>query len=747
MAIQPSVSRRGFLWTGGAVVVRFALASALPDGVSAQTRAGASPGGDKPPDPKFVDSFLAIHSDGSVTLFTSRVDVGTGLAIAMSQMAAEELGIPVDRIKFVSGDTAVTPDHGGTGGSTGIPQGAVRVRQAAATLHQHLLTLGSEQLKRPAAELVLVNGEVRPPGGGTGVGIGALAGDKRLMLAVDPKAALKNPSTYTIVGKPVPRPDIPGKCTGEHPYLQNLRVPGMLHARVIRPAAIGAKLLSVDESSLRGIPDAQVVRVENFLAVVAKDEWAAVRASKALKASWSDWQGLPGSEGLDRHVRESAVDHNQVIVTKGDTAAALSSATKQLSASYSWPFQSHASLGPSCAVADVKAEGATVWTASQGPHGLRNNFAKVFGIPAEKLRVVYMDGSGSYGTNGGDDAAADAFLISKTLGKPVRVQWSREDEHARDPKGPAQLLELRGGLDAAGNIVAWETQMYNPKNVQGNRALLAADAAGLAQGQGQGTNSMTQNTDPPYAVPNIHVVTHWLKETPLRLSNLRAPGKIGNVFAVESFTDELAAAAGADPLQFRMKGLNDPRAMDVLQRMAEMIGWQTRPSPNPERSQGALAIGRGMAYNRYKQAENYVAMAMEVAVERATGRVMVRRVACAHDLGLVVNPDGLRNQIEGSILQTLGRALHEEVKFDRSRVTSVDWKSYPILTFPEVPKIEVALIDRPSLRPYGAGEAATAPVAAALANAIFDATGIRLRTAPFTRERVQAAFGATAARA
>jgi CO/xanthine dehydrogenase Mo-binding subunit len=747
MAIQPSVSRRGFLWTGGAVVVRFALRSALPDSVSGQTRAGASPGGDKLPDPKFVDSFLAIHSDGSVTLFTSRVDVGTGLAIAMSQMAAEELGIPVDRIKFVSGDTAVTPDHGGTGGSTGIPQGAVAVRQAAATLHQHLLILGSEQLKRPAAELVLLNGEVRPAGGGTGVGIGTLAGDKRLMLAVDPKAALKNPSTYAIVGKPVPRPDIPGKCTGEHPYLQNFRVPGMLHARVIRPTAIGAKLLSVEESSLRGIPDTQVVRVENFLAVVAKDEWAAVRASKALKASWSDWQGLPGSEGLDRYVRESAVDHDQVIVTKGDTAAAISSAAKQFSASYSWPFQSHASLGPSCAVADVKAEGATVWTASQGPHGLRNNFAKVFGIPAEKLRVVYMDGSGSYGTNGGDDAAADAFLISKTLGKPVRVLWSREDEHAWDPKGPAQLLELRGGLDAAGNIVAWETQMYNPKNVQGNRALLAADAAGLAQGHGQATNSMTQNTDPPYAVPNIHVVTHWLKETPLRLSNLRAPGKIANVFAVESFMDELAAAAGADPLQFRMKGLNDQRAMDVLKRMAEMIGWQTRPSPNPERSQGALAIGRGMAYNRYKQAENYVAMAMEVAVERATGRVMVRRVACAHDLGLVVNPDGLRNQIEGSILQTLGRALHEEVKFDRSHVTSVDWKSYPILTFPEVPKIEVALIDRPSLPPYGAGEAATAPVAAALANAIFDATVIRLRTAPFTLERVRAAFGATAARA
>lgn len=734
-----AISRRDFLWTGGAVVVSFTLSAALPQKGAAQN-AGASASPPKSLDPNQVDSFLAFDSDGSGTLYTSRVDVGTGLRIAMIQMAAEELGVSVDRIGFVSGDTALTPNHGGTGGSRGVPQGAVAIRQAAATLRQHLLSLGAEQLQRPVAELVLSDGRVRPANGGQGVGIGDLIGGRAVALQVDPQAPLKNPAEYTVVGKPIPRPDIPGKCTARHPYLQDFTVPDMLHARVIRPPAIEAQLLSVDESSIRHIPDVSVVRIQNFLAVVASDEWAAIRAATELKANWSEWQGLPGSEGLDRHIRQTAVVRDDSVVSRGDAAAAMTAAAKQLSATYSWPLQSHASLGPACAVADVRADGATVWTASQGPHSLRNYFAKVFGIPAEKLRLVYLDASGSYGTNGGNDAAADALLISKTIGKPVRVQWSREDEHGWDPKGPAQLLALRGGLNAEGRLLAWETQMWNPNNLPGSRPVLAADAAGIPQDHGQSTRSMTQNTDPPYAVPNLQVTAHWLTVTPLRLSNLRAPGKIANVFAVESFTDELAAAAGTDPVEFRLRGLTDPRATEVLQRAATMIGWQSRPAPNPRPAQGNVRLGRGVAYVRYKQEENYVGMAMEVAVDRASGRISVRRVTCAHDCGLVVNPDGLRNQIEGCILQTLGRALHEEVTFDRSRVTSVDWRSYPILTFPEVPTIDIALVDRPTLPPYGAGEPATAPVAAALANAVFDAAGIRLRTVPFTPERVLAAF-------
>jgi CO/xanthine dehydrogenase Mo-binding subunit len=393
-------------------------------------------------------------------------------------------------------------------------------------------------------------------------------------------------------------------------------------------------------------------------------------------------------------------------------------------------------------VADARENGATVWSSTQGTFGLRSNLAKVFGMPQEKIRVIYMDGSGSYGTNGASDAAADALLLSREAGQPVRVQWMRHDEHGWDPKGPAQLLDVRAGIDADGNIVAWETQMWLPGGPQGERALVGPELAGMAQEHGQGAGLMTMNADPPYTTPHVRVVAHQLKTTPLRLSNLRAPGKIGNVFAVESFTDELAAAAGMDSVAFRRRGLTDKRALEVLERAAAMIGWQQRRSPNPDNSGGNLAIGRGLAYARYKQAENYVAIAMEVAVNRSTGEITVRRIACAHDCGLIVNPDGLRNQVEGNIMQTLSRTLHEEVRFDRSTVTTADWGSYPILRFPEAPALEVALIDRPDQPSYGAGEAASAPVAAAVGNAVFDATGVRLRAVPFTPARVKTALAA-----
>jgi nicotinate dehydrogenase subunit B len=698
------MNRRDFLRTSSVVIVTFTFERTISESAFAQdTNLG------KPVDPREVDSFLAIHADGTVTIYTSKVDVGTGLSIAMTQIVAEELGIPVDRISVVEGDTALTPDQGGTGGSTGITRGGTELRQAAATARQALLKLG-------------VNADM--------TNIGTVAGGKRLDLKVDAKAPLRDPSSYRIVGKPILRPDVPKKCTGTNMFLQDFSVPGMLHGRVIRPSSVGAKLISVDEASIRSIPDVRVIRIQNFLGVVANDEWAAVRAAKALKTTWSESQTLPGSERLDGFVRGTAIERDETIVNRGDPGTALSSTAKQLSATYWWPFQSHASLGPSCAVVDFRPEGTTIWTASQGPHGLRANFARVFGIPEEKLRVIFMDGSGSYGSNGNDDAAADALLLSRAVGKPVRVQWMREDEHAWDPKGPPQLLDIRGALDAENRIAAWETQMWLPANVQGSRPLLAVDDAGIAQPHGRGAGQISQNGDPPYAAPNVKVVVHWLKETPLRLSNLRAPGKIANVFAVESFTDELAAAAGIDPVEFRLRGITDARAIDVIKRATEMIGWESRPSPNSRPQSGNVRVGRGMAYMRYKQMENYVAMAMEVAVDRSSGKINVRRITCAHDCGLVVNPDGLRNQIEGCILQTLGRTLHEETTFDRSRVTSVDWKSYPILSFPEVPAVDVALIDRPALPPMGAGEAATAPVAAALANAVFDATGVRLRRVP-----------------
>jgi CO/xanthine dehydrogenase Mo-binding subunit len=740
MYSTPLLSRRELLKSGGALVVSFAFGRVAGTAASFQTPSDST--ASKSLDPQQVDSFLAIHADGSVTIFTSKVDVGTGMRIAIAQMAAEELGVSVERMRVVDGDTALSPDQGGTGGSTGLIRGGTEIRQAAATARQALISLAAERLGRPAAELTIANGEVSPRSGGAGISVAALVGDRRLSLKTDPKAPLKSPSEYSVVGKPRVRPDVPAKCTGQHTYLQDFTLPNMAHGRVVRPPAFGARLLSVDEASIRDIP-ARVVRIENFLAVVADNEWAAVRAARSLKATWSEWEGLPGHEALEAYVRGADVDKEEVVVNRGDVSAVMSGAARTLSATYYWPCQSHGSLAPSCSVADVQRDRATVWTSSQGSHGLRSNLARIFGFPEEAVRVVYLDGSGSYGGNGADDAAADAFLLSKTVGRPVRVQWMRQDELGWDPKGPQQLLDVRAALDSDGRVVAWQNEMWVPTTRPGARPLVGIDAAGLTQPHGQGAGSLAQNGDPSYEVPNAKVFVHWLKDTPLRPSNLRAPGKIANVFAVESFTDELAASAVVDPIAFRMRAMKDPRAIDVVKRVAEMIKWEPRPSPNPRASEGDWLVGRGMAFMRYKQAENYVAMAMEVAVNRSTGRIAVRRIVCAHDCGLVVNPDGLRNQVEGCIVQTLSRTLHEEVTFNRSRVTSVDWATYPILRMPEAPAVEVALVDHPEVPLVGAGVAATAPVAAALGNAVFDATGTRLRRVPFTPERVKAALTRT----
>jgi CO/xanthine dehydrogenase Mo-binding subunit len=718
------------------LIVSFAFRD-LSD-VAAQTSAGADAG--RPLDPKLVDSCLAIHRDGAVTVYTSKVDVGTGMRVAMAQMVAEELGVAAARVTVVDGDTARCPNHGGTGGSTGLTRGGTAVRQAAATARQALLGLAATQLKRPAGELTIVAGEVRPASGGRGISVASLIGDRRLDVAVDPAAPLMPPSRYSVVGTSPARPDVPAKCTGRYTYIQDVSVPGMLHARVIRPPSLGATLTTVDETSVRHLPEVRVVRVESFLAVVARDEWAAVRAARELAHTWSDWQGLPGHDNLERYLRDGVVERDQTFVTRGTIETAMESAARKLSATYFWPCQSHASLGPSCAVADVRDEGTTIWTSSQVTYGLRATLSRVFGLDAEKVRVVFVEGSGSYGTNGADHAAADAVLISKTIRQPVRVQWSRQDELGWDPKGPQQLLDIRAGVDASGRLVAWDTEMWIPTNRRGARVLLAAQAAGIPQDSGRDAAAIFENGDPSYETPNVRVLGHWMRDTPLNPSNLRAPGKPGNVFAVESMIDEVAAAVQVDPLAFRTGQLTDPRALDALARASKAFGWQPRPSPNPGRAAGALLAGRGMAYVRYKQAENYIATFMEVAVERASGAIGVRRVVCAHDCGLIVNPEALRNQIEGAIVQTLSRALHEEVQFDRSKVTSVDWATYPLLRFPEVPSIEVILINRPDQPLWGAGEAAAVPVAAALGNAFFDATGVRLRRVPFTRDRVKAAL-------
>jgi CO/xanthine dehydrogenase Mo-binding subunit len=688
-------------------------------------------------DPNELDSFLAVDGDGTVTLFCGKVDLGQGLRIAMRQIAGEELGIGVDKIKYVEGDTALTPDQGRTSGSNGIQRGGMQIRRAAATAREALIALAAQRLNLSADDLVAAEGEVRPKNGGAGLRFAELIGTRSFNLKLNPKAPLKDPSHYTLVGKPLPRPDVPAKCTGTFTYMQDFVLPDMVHARVIRPPAVGAQLVAVDETSIKDLPGAKVVRIRDFLAVTADDEWTAIRAARALRAQWSAWSGLPEQDKLAATLRADRDVTDEVLLSRGQAAANAPGAMTR-SATFFWPMQSHASIGPSCAVADVTETSATIWTASQGTHGNRKTFARFLRLPEEAVRLIYLDGAGCYGMNGHEDAAADAAILARAIGRPVRVQWSREDEHGWDPKGPPQLLDVSGAVDSSGRILSWRTEMWLPQTTRGlpDIPLLSPAAAGLDDVRGLQPGLISQNADPPYATDNVQVLVHWLKDTPLRPAPIRSPGKPANCFAVESFADELAAAAGVDPVEFRLRGLQNPRGVEVIKRAAALMNWQARPSPGPTPS-AALARGRGFAYVHYKHSESHVAMGMEVAVERSSGRIKVERVACAFDCGQIINPDGARAQVEGSILQTLSRALMEEVKFDRSRVTSLDWSSYPILRFPDVPKLDIALIDRPTEPPVGAGEAACTTVAAALANAVFDATGARLRTVPFTPARVK----------
>jgi CO/xanthine dehydrogenase Mo-binding subunit len=728
-------SRRAIL-KGGALTVGFAL-TGLPAQAIAQV-ANAAP---RALDAKEVDSFLAVNGDGTVTLFCGKVDLGQGLRIAMPQIAAEELGIGVDKIKFVEGDTALTPDQGRTSGSNGIQRGGMQIRQAAATARKALVEIAAQRLNAKPEDLVARGGEVRPKAGGAGISFANLIGGRQFDLKLDAKAPLKDPASYTIVGKPLARPDVPAKCFGTHVYIHDFAVPNMLHARVIRPAAVGAKLVSVDESSIKNIPSAKVVRVKDLLAVVADDEWSVIRASRALRAQWSEGTGLPAQADLAAALRADPGIVDETLVNKGSRAAQRPDGAKALTATYYWPMQSHASIGPSCAIADVRADAATVWTASQGTHGNQTTFARFLGLPKDKVRLIYLEGSGCYGMNGHEDAAADAAILSRAVGRPVRVQWTREDELGWDPKGPPQLITISGAVAPDGRILDWRTELWIPNTTRGlpNIPLLAPEAAGLDHVPGLNPGLISQNGDPSYAAESIQVIAHWLKDAPLRPAPIRSPGKPANCFAVESFVDELAAAIGADPVEFRLRGLEDPRAIEVIKRTASLMKWQPRPNQGVGANNG-VARGRGISFVHYKHSETYVGMGMEVAVDRASGQIAIERVVCAHDCGQIINPDGVRAQVEGSILQTISRVLMEEVMFDRSRVVSVDWASYPILRFSAVPRIDIELIDRPTEKPVGAGEAACTAVGAALANAVHDATGTRLRTVPFMPERVKAAL-------
>jgi nicotinate dehydrogenase subunit B len=728
------ISRRQALIGSGALIVSFSLAGSSGDALAQGT---------KPVTLTEVDSFLTINKAGLVTIYSGKVDLGTGVTTALRQIVAEELDVPMSHIELVQGDTLLTPDQGNTWGSLTIQIGGMQIRQASAAARQALLAeaakkLGTDQLTVSAG--VVSDGRKK-------VSYGDLIGGKNFSITLDPKQPVKEkaPKDYTVVGKSQPRVDIPDKATGRFTYMQDFRVPGMLHGRVVRPPAIGAKLESVDDNALKNISGiVKVVREGDFLAVVASNEWDAVRGATAIKATWSKSETLHDQAKLWEHVRATKIAKEEEYGKVGNTAEAMAKeGVKLIKATYDFAIHTHGSIGPSCAVAEFKDGTLTSWSASQATHALRKQLAQMFALPPEKVRCLYLEGAGCYGRNGHEDAAADAALLAKAMGRPVRVQWSRADEHGWDPKGPPTLMDMRASMDAEGNVTAWEGDFYMPQQTPGGFLvpLVAATLSGMPAADHIAPGNVFQNSAVQYKFPNTKSVCKRLETTPFRPSWIRTPGRMQNTYANECFMDELAAAANMDPLAFRLKYLDDKRGIELLDRMAKVAKWDKRPSP--QKASGNVLKGRGMAYVKYELVRTYIGAVAEVEIDRRTGVIKVPKFFVVHDCGQVINPDGLKNQIEGSVMQTVSRTLIEELKFDRSQVTSLNWASYPIMTFPQAPEIVIELIDRPTEKPWGAGEPAAAVIPSAISNAVFDATGVRLRSIPYTPSKVLTAMQAT----
>jgi nicotinate dehydrogenase subunit B len=746
-----TLSRRQFLKGTGALIVSFNL---FPPAGKVFAQFAKLPSGDI--DPQSLDSWIAISPDGTVTFFTSKVEIGTGIQTALAQIIAEELDVPFHRVILDSGDTEKTIEQGSTVGSRTIERAGPQVRQAAAAARHELLKLAAERLGVPAEKLTVQDGVVRVIGDATKkASYAELIGGKKFNtkisasgtgwdMKVAPEVKAKDPKSYKIVGQSVARVEIPAKVTGEHSYIHDVRVPGMLHGRVVRPPVINTEPVSIDQESIKGIPGVvMIAREGKFVGVVAKTEWAAIKAAQALKVNWSKpTSKVPATpDELFAYLKNTKPVRSVKPVDKGNLNAAFSQAQKTYQASYRWPFQMHGMIGPSCAIADVKGDKATIWSGPQGPFRTRGTIAKLLNIPEQNVRIIYHEASGSYGRMSTDDGAEDAALLSRAASAPVRVQWSRQDEHGWEPKGPAQLDEVKAAIDGEGKLVAWDFVDYSqPWTASGVTPLLASLQVGMRPNNPGGPNG-TQGAGEIYAIPNQkivaeHIPWHFPEPIPLRTSNLRAPGDLARCFAAESLFDEIAADLKIDPVEFRQRHLTEnKRGSECLKAAADRAKWERRPSPAPG-SSGNIARGRGIALTQ--RANAYVAAVADVEVDKSTGKVVVKRIVCSHDCGLIVNPDGVRNQVEGNIIQGVSRALLEEVTFDGNGVTSLDWATYPILKFTEVPELDIVLINRPEMAPLGAGEQATIHIPAAIANAIFDAVAVRLREAPFTPKRVLA---------
>ncbi|MEJ0070975.1 MAG: molybdopterin cofactor-binding domain-containing protein [Pseudomonadota bacterium] len=740
----PALSRRRFGQGAGALVLSFGL---LPRIAAGQTPPAKLPGSLN--DARSLDAWLSINADGTVTLFTGKVELGQGAKTALTQIAAEELDVALGRVHIVTADTARTPDEGFTSGSQTIEYSGTAIRLAGAEARHILLELAAQKLGVPLDRLTVADGTISTadstPNKPATASYWDLVSPGLLQREATGTVKPKPPAQHSIVGTAVPRLDIPGKVTGGVAYVQDLRLPGMLFGRVVRPPSPGAVLTALDEAPARKLPGiVAILRDGSFVGVVAEREEHAIEARTRLiaGATWQEHDSLPDPKTLDAHL----VGLPSQATVMGQKGTPPVGTAKTLEARYTRPFIAHASIGPSCAVAQYHDGGYQLWSHCQGVFPLRRDLAKVLGIGEDKLRVIHMEGSGCYGQNGADDVALDAALLARAVeGRPVKVQWMRDDEFAWEPYGTAMVTSAKAALDDKGLIADWHFEVWSPTHStrpgqKGGSGLLAGwyldkpvappTPVGIPQPAGGGD----RNAIPLYDFPSQQVVHHFTEAQPLHVSALRTLGAHCNVFAIESFMDELALAAGADPLQFRLAHLKDPRARAVLEAVAARAHWQTR-------EKGDGSTGRGIGFAKYKNLSTYVAIVAEVAVDRAKGTVRVVKATAAVDAGQIVNPNGLMNQIEGGIIQATSWTLKEAIEFDRRRVLTQSWADYAILTFPEVPAVDILLLDHPDERSLGAGEASTGPMAGAIANAIANATGARIRAMPLTPAKITAALG------
>jgi nicotinate dehydrogenase subunit B len=701
-----------------------------------------------------LDSWIRINGDGTVTVLTGKVEYGQGIKTALAQIAAEELDVSLERIRMAATDTDQSPDEGLTVGSMSLETSGNAIRIAAAETRQILFSIAFEELEAPIERLIVRDGTITDPVTGRSATYWELFGGERFGRQITGNVRLKAPEDYQIVGRPAERLDLPDKVTGAPCYVQDLSLPGMLHARVVRPPNYAARLVSVDEgvvSKMSGV--VRVIRDGSFLAVVAEREDQAIQAMEALanSATWEGKPDFPPQEELYQHLLNQPA--LSFLVVEGTTTddpippiEVPENAVRTLSATYYRPYQMHAALGPSAAVAQMMGGKLTLWVHSQGVYPIRSNIAPVLGMDEADIRVIQTEGSGCYGHNGADDAALDAALLARHFqGVPVSVKWMRADELTWEPYGPAMVLKMQASLDQDNEVVDWNHDVWSYPHL--GRAYAVERSSGLLAAWHLAepfveTKRMPihashlgghRNADPLYAFPRKRVVKHFVPDSPLRVSAMRGLGSYGNVFAIESFMDELAHAAGADPVEFRLRNLDDPRARAVIQAAAEKAGW------TPGASLGEYR-GRGIGFAQYKNRQCYAAVVVDVTVDPGRGEIQLERAVIAADAGQIVNPDGLSNQLEGSFVQSASWTLKEQVEFDQDGIVGVDWDSYPILRFPEVPRIKTILINRPNLPFLGSGEAAQGPTPAAIANAVFDALGVRLRQIPFTPERVKDAL-------